>query len=281
MSNKTIEIPNMILQIEITDLCNLKCIWCVQSFDKWVYGTGSDTSPHQRHNMPEFRKGTKGFVDFSTYTTMIDDIYTSGIIFDSISLMWIGESLLHPKFFEILDYMLIKNKHQKFVNTITLNTAGNRLTKEISDLIIKYFTDKNNTTGLNLVFSLDVASKESHKKYKGVNLFDKTIKNIKYFLNQIAICRENDVDVHITTMIQSLVFPEIYDDVENFMTYWVKFCRKINLDIQVVESEGGWDNNVDCTVFFKKGTGSNQIRLDELHSTIRDKLNLPKVYRRD
>jgi len=79
---KVMKYPNRIV-LELTPLCNLACAMC------------------PRH----YVKDTDGFMEQSLWIKLIDEIVAEAP--DSIVLpFWRGESLLHPKFVEMIDYAL-------------------------------------------------------------------------------------------------------------------------------------------------------------------------------
>jgi len=82
------------LQIELTDYCNVKCIYCSQHMDTGVH--------------PGYKKG---MMSYSNFKKIIDD-------FESLSIgdpkhivfQWLGESTSHPKFSKFMKY--IKEKYE-------------------------------------------------------------------------------------------------------------------------------------------------------------------------
>lgn len=106
------------IEIELSSACNLHCVYC------------------PRH----FLKNISSFIDYNLFKRIIDELepYPETILV----LHRRGESLLHPKFSECLDYV-----KGKFCN-IQLATNGTLLDKEISKKIIESISF--------ISFSLDV-----------------------------------------------------------------------------------------------------------------------------
>ncbi|MBF0118037.1 MAG: radical SAM protein [Desulfobacterales bacterium] len=138
--------PPSFIWIEPTNHCNLHCIMCPN-------GQGLI---HIK----------KGFMEFELYKKIINEIkgYASTVV-----LALNGEPLLHPKLSE-----MIKFAHQNHVN-ISLNTNATLLTKELSHKLLE--------GGLNFIsFAFDGFSKNHYEKIRKGADFEKTLKNIQYFL---------------------------------------------------------------------------------------------------
>jgi len=135
------------LSIEPTNHCNLQCPKCLQ---------GSNNYPRKRKFMP-----------YSLFEKIMKDNYKH---FWKVYLMYGGESLLHPKFPQMIRLCKELGIWQTF-----LHTNGTLLTEELSYKLIEAGLD-------NMIISFDGDDKETYEKLqKGAN-FEKTIENIKTFL---------------------------------------------------------------------------------------------------
>lgn len=76
------------IMIELTNLCNIKCITCAREY---AYG---DTM-------------SKGFLDFEKFKNIIDEVHP---YVDSIGLTGLGETFLYKKIHEAIDHIRSKSK---------------------------------------------------------------------------------------------------------------------------------------------------------------------------
>jgi len=148
-----VDYPVQWLMIEPTNNCNLSCVMCPQA------GKLS-------------RK--KGFMDFSLFQRIIDAASES---VKTVQLFHSGEAFLHPRIFDMIHYTSSKSIYS------LINTNGTLINEAKSEAILD--------SGLNSIsFSFDSFHKNTYESIrKGAN-FDKTLKNIEYFLNLKAKRRQ-------------------------------------------------------------------------------------------
>ncbi|MBF0358318.1 MAG: SPASM domain-containing protein [Magnetococcales bacterium] len=134
--------------LEPTNNCNLKCVMCP---------TGMDMLEVDR-----------GFMDFDLYKKIIDEIsrYAS-----AVTLAVSGESLYHPKFFEMARYAADKGIKP------LLNTNATMLTKNKAEMLLE-----SGVTSIS--FAFDGFKKSQYEKARVGADFDKTLNNILYFLEE-------------------------------------------------------------------------------------------------
>ncbi len=133
------------LWIEPTNLCNLKCIMCLNK---------------------SISKDEKGFMDFNLFRGIIDQ--AADFVHD-VYLHHRGESLLHPDIFEMIKYAKMKNIFTR------LHTNATLLTEEKSYFLLN--------SGLDfLSFSFDGYEKEIYEKIRMGANFERTLDNIHNFL---------------------------------------------------------------------------------------------------
>lgn len=133
------------LWIEPTNKCNLKCVMCPNSV---------------------ISQDKLGFMDLDLYKNIIDQ--SKGYI-SYVVLCISGESLLHPKFPQMVKYA-----KDNSVNTY-LSTNATTLTPVLSKKIIE--------SGLDWInFSFDGCSKETYEKIRINGKFESTLKNVVDFL---------------------------------------------------------------------------------------------------
>lgn len=145
---KSIKLPYMpyIVTIEPTNYCNLKCPKCLHGY-----------------NYPR----EQGFMPYELFEKIIRE--NAHHIWNSC-LMYGGESLLHPDL-----PRMIRLAKEYGIWQVSLHTNGCFLTEDMSYQLIEAGLDT-------LVFSFDGDDKETYEKLqKGAN-FEKTIANIRRFL---------------------------------------------------------------------------------------------------
>jgi len=139
------------VNIELTNYCNLNCRWCAGSGER-----------------------EKGFMDFKTFKTIVDQILSPNVIVHEIHLYNVGESLLHPDFCKFIEFLgKLKNKPKVvLVTNVTL----------LSDLIIDCIIKSN---GIDVIqFSVDGGTKETFEWLRRGAKWDDTINKINRFLEK-------------------------------------------------------------------------------------------------
>lgn len=121
------------LDIETTNVCNLRCPFCATTFKNW--------GPYKR-----------GFLDLSLFERIIDEGADNGLC--SVKLSLRGEPLLHPDIAEMVAYA-----KKRDIIDIYFNTNGMLLTEEISKELID--------AGLDIIsVSFEGYAKDVYEKYK-------------------------------------------------------------------------------------------------------------------
>lgn len=133
----------MIIQIEVTTYCNFDCVYCYTS------------------------KYPNKFMDLQQFKNIVDPYLNDNAIHE-FSLHGEGEPLLHPKFWDMVNY--IKPYHHK----ITFVTNGSTL-NETNRLLIKEHIS-------NIFVSIDTINVVEAEQIGRHNI-DKVIDNIKQLIN--------------------------------------------------------------------------------------------------
>ncbi len=98
------------VMIELTNLCNLKCITCAREYE---YGAAMK----------------KGMMDFGLFTKIVDQLYP---YVDSIGLTGLGETLLYKKLVDAVKY--IRDKSNGIIIFISTNAHVNGIEEIITPL---------------------------------------------------------------------------------------------------------------------------------------------------
>ncbi len=132
------------IQIEVTNRCNLKCLWC-------------------SHNSPDLNTHGTGDMDFSKLLDLLPQLKRAGCI----NLFGEGEPLLYPQLTEAI------REARKYVRHVAVTTNATLLFGELSrDLASSGLTE--------LVVSVDSADSETFKQIRGIAL-DKVFSNMTEF----------------------------------------------------------------------------------------------------
>ncbi len=208
---------------EMTDICNLRCVYCAQTF-----------SPHRAHEKIPY-----GMIEPEIFKKAIDEISDPGSVFyksHEVLLHWLGESILHPKFKEMVEYA--GEKLRKSGHMLYVDTNGVHLTPEITKVILKNPFKR-------VHFSIDAATKQTYDNIRRGGDFERVIKNIRYFFERRRQLNQTTPQA----MLQFIPVPLIpsvghkhgirYADISNaheikpFVEYWDNFLKTVNtLDAQ-------------------------------------------------
>ena len=133
------------IQIEPVGQCNLRCQMCSIQF---------------RHDGPPY--GPPAFMAFETFTRIIEQF--QGL--RELHLQGLGEPMMHPRFFEMVEYATDKGI------TVTTNSNITLLTERRSIRCV--------TSGLNCIhISLDGATAETYERIRVRAHFERVIENLE------------------------------------------------------------------------------------------------------
>jgi radical SAM protein with 4Fe4S-binding SPASM domain len=140
-----VDYPFQWLMIEPTNRCNLRCVMCPQA------GKLS-------------RK--KGQMEFSLFRKVLDE---AADFVKSVQLFHTGESLLHPRIFEMISYAAARNLYT------LINTNGTLLDETKAHAILDSGLDS-------LSFSFDSFDRATYERIRSGARYEKTLENIERFL---------------------------------------------------------------------------------------------------
>jgi radical SAM protein with 4Fe4S-binding SPASM domain len=193
------------VQIEPTNLCNLRCITC----------------PGARTRFP------KGYMDMGLFQKIVSEASEIGV--KRIHLYLRGEAMLHPKIFEMISF--IKSKGL----AVHLVTNGTTLTPERSAVLLN--------TGVNSADQLTISfighSKASHEATMvGVD-HDLVVRNI---IELVRLRKELGVNGPVIETIFNAP-PETQHEAEDFLRFWrgkVDHARlgEISIEFREYKTEG-------------------------------------------
>ena len=155
------------LWIEPVSTCNLRCVMC----------------PNK--DLPD---GDRGFMDFELFCKVIDEARD---FVSEVNLYHRGESLLHPKIGEMIEYARERGVYTK------IHTNGTLLKEDLINRLLD--------SGLHrITFSYDAYDKETYEKIRVGANYEEVMENIKNLLE--AKKRRNS---KINVFIELIVFPHM------------------------------------------------------------------------
>ena len=175
------------LDIEATNRCNLKCVYC----DKLEY-----LSPDQMGDM-----------DFDMFKRIVDEGSDYGLC--SIKLSYRGEPLLHPQLPQMVAYAKGKD-----ILDVYFNTNGMLLSEDRCAQLIDAGLDR-------ISVSMDGYDSIAFEKYRRGASFDRIVKNI----DRLRDLRGRKSVAHPKIRIQTVNLPEI--DLEEYARFWESRCDEV------------------------------------------------------
>jgi len=171
------------LDIESTNICNLKCSYCAVTSDFWG-------------------NSKRGMISFSLYKRIIDEGADNGLC--SVKFSFRGEPLLHPQLSEMVAYA-----RKKGIMDIYFNTNGVLLTEEVCSRLID--------AGLNRIsVSADGWDKESFERNRAGAKFETVYANI-FRLRETR--KKRGVDFP-RIRVQAVMLKEVKEHWDEYLKIW-------------------------------------------------------------
>lgn len=160
MDYSSVDWSKMVMFIEVTDYCNARCIMC-----------GAHRNKKYPHGRP------RNMMALNDFKAIIDNLSGSPIRPAALVYSWLGESLLHPEFPEMLKYAETAGfSNQQF------NTNGLALTPGVTDKLLRIGSLRR------IHLSIDAAEPFYWKKIKGAGSFDVVLENLRYLIDHRRQC---------------------------------------------------------------------------------------------
>ena len=183
------------MDIDITDVCNLKCPFCL------------------RQSNPELIKNE--FMSFNTFRKIINEGAENGLYGCKLNI--IGEPLLHNDVFGMIRYA-----KEKGLIDVYINTNGYFLTEENCRKLILSGIDR-------ISISFEGYTKDVYEKYRVGSNFERVVNNIKTLQK---IKKELDSEKP-KIRVQTVLLPELEKDIDNYIKFWEKIVDEVGfLDYQ-------------------------------------------------
>jgi len=183
-----------VLQIEPTDICNLRCSMCAPHHEGW----------EQIHAVP------KGIMDMDLYEQIIDGLANDGARFDHIIFQWLGDPSLHPQLPRMLQ--LAGERLGGNVNYLRVDTNAIKLPPKRMDALLGAVSPG---VPLLIVFTIDAHTPEAYERVKGVDALERVRSNIRYLVR-----RRKLLGTALNIQVQFVVQEGNAHEAGDFLQYW-------------------------------------------------------------
>ncbi len=196
-----------VLQVEPTDLCNLRCTMCHPQLDR----------PGAVHGVPG------GFMDPTLFRRIFDDLRDTDCRFDHVILQWMGDPALHPQLPDLVGVAASRLRGR--ANYLRIDTNGVTLDPARIDAMVDAWLPSRDLPLL-VVFSLDAVSPATYARVKGKNALARVRRNIRHLVDRRA--RIHGAEVSLNLQLQFVLQQENAREVGAFVRYWERFleCRR-------------------------------------------------------
>jgi hypothetical protein len=198
------------MYLESTNYCNLGCIMCP---------TGLKTT-----------RRAKGYMDYGLFTRIVDEM--AGKVKSTTLHIW-GESLMHPRIFDMIAYCRHKGLHSEISTNATL------LDEKRSGLMLD--------AGLDVLYlCLDGVNKETYEAIRRNASFEKTQTNIERFLAMKRDRKLASPQVNVQIIKMKPTAPEV----DEFVRRWREQPGVDRINVKPFDS---WAEQIDEVSDLRQG----------------------------
>ena len=178
------------LDIEATNVCNLRCPFCSVTFNNW--------GPYRR-----------GYMDLSLFQRVIDEGVANGLC--SIKLSMRGEPMLHPKLSEMIRYA-----KEKGIMDVYFNTNATLLNEAKINQLIDSGLDR-------ISISFEGTTKEVYEGYRVGARYEDVLSNIK----RLRLIRDKRGLSHPQIRVQTVLLPELDESFPQYVEFWQSIADEV------------------------------------------------------
>ncbi len=239
------------LNLEITDLCNIKCRMCGQAHNPKV------------HNLQP-----NSFMPWAVWKASIDALADYD---DEVSLCphWLGEPCLHPEFDRFLRYAFEHNADNRLFRHFKLHTNGSLLEPDRVDTVLdcaNLGTMAEDTFRF-VHFSVDAYTPAV---YYGIKKYDYGERVYRNIVNLLETRERRGLQWPRVTN-AFIVMPENQHEARRFLDYWTHVFDRLGLPFDVVYD---WPQHVRDNLYFRRLHQADQPAADRLHRLVLNDLDL-------
>jgi len=165
------------MSIELTNSCNYRCSYCYRKF--------VDKMPEQ-------------FISIKIVNELVKDLENNSFSFDGLKLNWLGESMLHPQFYEILRILFKSKVFEHYSQETNFYLYDNRL-----------FTVNPDDRPYYIFISLDTLEDDLFFIKRGSNTLGKVLDNIHLILNTRKKLNRNYPKIRLQFIVMEDNFQEL------------------------------------------------------------------------
>ncbi len=228
-----------VLQIEPTDVCNLRCRMCAPQLEasRTVHGS-----------VP------KGYMSLSVLRRIVEGIARSPVRFDHLIFQWLGEPTLHPRLVDMVS--LCHERIRDRFDYFRIDTNGVALTPEKIDGLVEIY-ERDRGFPLLIVFSLDAVTEATYRRVKGAprGTFSRVLKHIDHLLDRRAALKGEPVNLNLE--FQFVLQGGNAHETRAFLEYWDQYLAE--------GRRGVGYNEVMIKRLSVAAGGEGQRRADELY----------------
>lgn len=195
----------MNVNLELTDLCNLRCRMCSQSLRE------------EAHDVPE------SFMAFPTWRRALQGL--RGLEDVHLCPHWLGEPTLHPDFEAFVEYAFAANRGNTLFKSFKLHTNAVILAPSRARLLLRLAADPglDPDTFLAVHFSVDAWSRDAYTQVKGADRREQVYRNVERFL-ELRGAAARPV-AHVAIVVQEGNRHEVPEFVQHWSTVFTRLGR--------------------------------------------------------
>jgi len=233
------------LNLELTDLCNIRCRMCGQAEHPKVH-----------------KLNPNSFMSWDTWKHSIDSLID---VDDEIDLCphWLGEPTLHPEFDRFIRYAFDNNQDNRLFRHFKLHTNGTLLEDERIDTLLDCANMETmaDDTFRFVHFSVDAFTPQVYAAIKKYDLGHKVYQNIVRLLERR---QERGLRWPYVT-VAFIVMPENQHEARWFQRYWTRIFEGLDVPFEEVYD---WPQRLADTMYFRRLHQEDQPAADSLHRAV-------------
>ena len=210
-------IQDLFLCVEWTDVCDIRCQWCDQFTRRTPHGHA------------------KGFIDPEVFRRLMEDVSSLPVPLSGIAPHWIGESMLHPKYADMIRTAFDANADNGSFGFFSTNSNGITLDERNRAAILEAAarTDQRHGTFRLLFVSVDAAHPETYQKLKGKDALAKIERNVETMLRTMV---EQGLEFP-RVIVKFIVTEDTAPEAGAFLEKWREIFRRAGVET--------WQENYD------------------------------------
>lgn len=245
------------VQFGITDLCNFRCVMCPQTAEEGLYGAPGRTGPR-------LHGARRGFMDPDLFRRALAGCEAANFPLGIVSLVWLGEPLLHPAFPDLFGEALDFGERTGLLDAVVFNTNGSLFPPELSERLIGSFADRAKRTRATATFSLDAATPETYARLKPGADFEGTLANVRGFARAFA-ARRAEFRMPFVALLQMIVLSENVKEARAFRDLFGGILAAEGIPFDVgCGAFGECPGDAPARIVYKRAATENQPEMDAL-----------------